>query len=184
MILWSLQSSEASTSQNSVDLNSRSGSWQDLRPAEKFCGASIGHKRHKQSQRDKGQSAKAKLLWYRSPNTILEVYQKPKTKMSHRNPNHNASRQGISHAMPCRAMLNARKPTIQMLKVSRSSIYFLSKPAPTTPSPTHPQLIPSFRYLRGRLVSLGPMSGLALRFPSGLPTPIIPIAGKSGPGLE
>jgi hypothetical protein len=40
-------------------------------------------------------------------------------------------------------------------------------------------------YCLRRLVSLGPISGLALLLISGRgPTPIEPIAGKSGPGLE
>jgi hypothetical protein len=40
-----------------------------------------------------------------------------------------------------------------------------------------------FHCLR-RVVSLGPISGLALLLPSGLAPPIIPMAGNSGPGLE
>ncbi len=55
----------------------------------------------------------------------------------------------------------------------------------TTPIPSHTHYsIPAIRHCLRRLVSRGPISGLALRFPSGRFPPIIPIEGNIGPGLE
>jgi hypothetical protein len=80
------------------------------------------------------------------------------------------------HAAQCSMLEN---PTVNAQGLA-IVLLFSPEAIPATPSFTFP--IPS--HCLRRVVSLGPMSGLALRLLSGLAPPIIPMAGNKGPALE
>lgn len=128
--------------------------------------------------------ANAKGVSYKHPNTNLEGKPRNLNTISNQNP---LLRMQIikvvvllCNAMQCLCRKIEIRRTLANPDLSSSTPIFL-----TFSTSTRSKVISSTVYCFLRLVSLGPMSGLARLLTSCLgTTPIIPMAGRSGPGLE
>lgn len=127
------------------------------------------------------------------PNTILEEKTPDTNGSSIQKKNPMQRMQFIRgyHFMQCHAMLFDSKAKIKHGRPKpdfRSHHHLSIMPLPSQtflpqrqiPQPSNHQ---AASHCLRRLASLGPMSGLPLRFPSGRFPPIIPIEGSIGPGL-